>query len=62
MSRLKVKYQKEIVPALQRALNTKNRLAIPRLEKVTINVGIGKSLKDPKIGEAGSSTLQRIAG
>ena len=62
MSRLKVKYQKEIVPALQRALNTKNRLAIPRLEKVTINVGIGKSLKDPKIGEAVSSTLERIAG
>ena len=60
MSRLKKKYQQEVVPALQQALGLGNRLAVPRLIKVTVNVGIGKSLKDPKIGEVVTSTLERI--
>lgn len=62
MNRLQKKYHEEIVPALQQTLGYRNRLAVPRLKKVTINVGIGKNIKDVKIAEIVSSSLERITG
>lgn len=62
MSRLKEKYQKEVIPALKEILDYKNSLAVPKLEKVVINVGTGQGLKDAKFNEVVANTLQRITG
>lgn len=56
------KYQKEVVPALQKELGKKSVLALPRLVKVVLNVGIGKFKDDAKMSEVAESTLQRITG
>jgi len=62
MNRLKEKYQKEIVPSLKEKFGLSNNLAIPRLERVTINVGISASKRDDKYLEVIESTLTRISG
>ncbi|MCX6784908.1 MAG: 50S ribosomal protein L5 [Candidatus Komeilibacteria bacterium] len=56
------KYLKEVIPALQKELGRKNVLSLPRLSKVVINVGIGKSKEDAKMAEVAESTIQRITG
>lgn len=56
------KYTKEIVPILKKELGLKNILQVPRITKITLNVGIGKSLKDPQFLEIAESSLTRIAG
>ncbi len=43
MARLLEKYRNEIVPELQKRLGIKNRLAVPRLVKVVINMGVGRA-------------------
>ncbi len=60
--RLKQKYHKEIVPTLIKEFGYQNILAVPKLVKTTINVGLGKSLTDPKLVEVATSTLTRITG
>jgi len=62
MYNFKEKYQKEIIPALKEKFGYTNNLAIPRIEKVVINVGTGHGLKDPKFNEVVENTLQRITG
>lgn len=59
---LKEIYKKEIIPHLLKDFNFKNSNAVPRLEKVVINVGFGKLIKEPKILETVESTLRRISG
>lgn len=60
--RLKEKYQKEVIPKMKQIFGYKNNLAVPRLEKVVFNVGLGKSLEDPKFIEAAMENLERISG
>src|SRR3989339_906926 len=48
MNRLIEKYRKEVKPALQAEFKIKNTMAVPRIEKVIINTGIGRLLKDSK--------------
>ncbi len=55
-------YTKEIVPKLKTQFGVKNTLAVPRLEKVVINVGLSKGLKDAAFIDAAESTLTRITG
>lgn len=62
MLRLKERYQKVVIPALKEKFGYKNNLAIPRIEKVVVNVGTGLGLKDPKFNEVVEGTLKRIAG
>ena len=62
MNRLQEKYKKEILPALKEKLGYKNVLAVPRIEKVVINVGTSKGLTDSKFNEVVENTLQRITG
>jgi len=59
---LKEKYQKEVIPKLKKELGLANSLALPRIVKVTLNVGIGKSKDDPKAAETAENTLRRITG
>ena len=62
MHRLLEKYKKEIVPALMKEVGYKNNLAVPKLEKVIINVGTGKGLTDSKFNDVVENTLERITG
>lgn len=59
---LKERYQKEVVPTLQKELNIKNVHAVPRLTKVIVSVGLSAGNKDPKTLETIERTLTRITG
>jgi len=59
---LQEQYKKEIVPKLKEDLGLKNDFEVPRIEKVVLNVGLGKSLKDSSFLETVESTLTRISG
>jgi large subunit ribosomal protein L5 len=62
MTRLKDKYQKEVVPALTKEFGYKNVMAVPRLEKVVVNMGLGEATSNAKIIDAGADELARITG
>ena len=62
MTRLKEKYQKEVVPALQKEFGYKNVMAVPRIEKVVVNMGLGEATANAKIIDTGSDELARITG
>jgi len=62
MARLAERYEKEILPALQRELGIKNRLAVPRLEKVIVSMGLGSAVADKKRIETASRELALITG
>jgi large subunit ribosomal protein L5 len=62
--RLKERYQKEVAPALMKELNLKNPMAVPRLHKIVINMGVGEAtqnakLLDPAVNELGQITGQK---
>ncbi len=59
---LKTRYQKTVVPALMQRFGLKNVMAVPRFEKVVVNVGLKASLKDPKFVDAAEKVLGRITG
>lgn len=62
MNRLQSLYNTEIVKKLQNELKVSNTLAVPRVQKVTLNVGLGKSITDSSLTEHVVKTLQRITG
>lgn len=60
---LREQYDKKIVPALMERFGYKNRMAVPKLKLVSVNVGMSTNLlKDPKIPETVEMTLTRITG
>jgi large subunit ribosomal protein L5 len=59
---LKERYQKEIVPALQKSLGFDNVMEVPRLQKVVLNIGIGQAQGDAKVLDAAVEDLTTIAG
>ena len=62
MNRMQETYNKEVVPALQKAFNYKNVMQVPRIEKIVINIGAGEALDNPKALEAAVADLTIIAG
>jgi large subunit ribosomal protein L5 len=60
--RLKVAYEEEVVPELMEVFAYKNRLQVPRLEKVTVNMGIGEGTTSPKAVETAAGDLAIITG
>lgn len=60
--RLLNKYRKEVIPAMQKEFNIANVMAVPRVEKIVINTGIGKVAKDDKITERVAKDLSIISG
>ena len=62
MSRMKEKYQKEVVPALQKEFGYTNVMAVPRIQKVVVNMGLGEATSNAKIIDTGTDELARIAG
>ncbi len=62
LPRLQEKYEKEILPALEEALGTKNRLALPRLEKIVVNMGVGSAIAEKKHIETAVAAMTEITG
>ena len=62
VSRLKERYQTEIVPALMEEFGYENVMQVPRLEKVVVNVGAGEALQNAKALDAISQDLMIITG
>lgn len=60
--RLQNYYEKEIVPALLKEFSLKNRMQVPRLAKITVNMGLGEAIQNPKTLEAASQELTQITG
>lgn len=62
MSRLFEKYKKEIIPDLQKEFAIKNKMAVPRLEKIILNVGVGEATQNIKILDTAKTELSLITG
>jgi large subunit ribosomal protein L5 len=62
MSRLRDRYVKEVVPALTKEFGYKNVMAVPKIQKVVVNMGLGEATANAKIIEVGSDELARITG
>ena len=62
MSRLYEKYKTEIIPELQSELGIKNKMAVPRLEKIVLNMGAGDAIQNIKLLDAAKVELGQIAG
>jgi len=62
MNRLFEKYKKEIIPELQKELSIKNKMAVPRLEKIVINMGVGDAIQNIKTLDSAKSELSLITG
>ena len=62
MSRLKEKYEQEILPGLAEKLGRKNRLSLPKLEKIVVSMGVGSAIADKKHLEDALSALTEITG
>jgi large subunit ribosomal protein L5 len=61
-SRLREKYAKEVVPALQKEFGYTNVMAIPKIEKVVVNMGLGEATSNAKIVDVGGDELSKITG
>ena len=60
--RLKERYQKEIVPALIKEFKYANTMAVPRLRKIVINMGLGEAIQNAKLLDSASQELGQISG
>ena len=61
-ARLKDKYQKDVIPALQKEFGYKNVMAVPKIEKVVINMGLGEATSNAKLVDVGADELARVTG
>jgi large subunit ribosomal protein L5 len=61
-ARLKERYQSEIVPALKERLGKTNDLAVPRLQKIVISMGLGAGTRDNKLIDQAEQALTQLAG
>ena len=59
---LKEKYENEVVGTLMREFGYKNRMQVPQIEKVVINIGLGEAVQNPKAVDAALQDLEIIAG
>jgi len=62
MTGLKEQYRKEVVPALTKRFGYDNPNAVPRLLKITLNMGVGEAVSDRKVIEHATTDMQKISG
>ena len=62
MSRLQEKYENELMGELQKKLGLKNPMEVPRITKITLNMGVGGAIADKKVLESARSDMEKIAG
>lgn len=60
--RLLEKYKNEVVPKMQEKFGIKNLMAVPRLEKIVVNMGVGEAINDQKIMDKAAEDLAAITG
>lgn len=61
-ARLKDRYQKEIAPAISKEFEISNPMAVPRLEKIVINMGMGEAIANNKVLDTAADELRSITG
>ena len=62
MSRLQEKFENELKGELQKKLGFKNPMEVPRITKITLNMGVGGAIADKKVLESARSDMEKIAG
>jgi len=62
MSRLKERYSKEVAPALTKEFGYTNVMAIPKIEKIVVNMGLGEATGNAKIVDTGVDEIARVTG
>ena len=62
MARLKERYQKEVAPAIAKEFGIINPMAIPRLDKIVLNMGMGEAIANSKVLDTAVEELKAIAG
>jgi large subunit ribosomal protein L5 len=62
MARLKEFYQKTVVPKLTKDLGVKNVMEVPKITKITVNMGVGEAVADRKVMDAAVADLTKITG
>jgi len=62
MNRLKERYIADVMPVLQKEFGYKNVMAVPKITKVVINMGLGEGTQNAKIVETGAEELSKITG
>ena len=62
MSRLKERYQETVVPALTKEFRYTNVMAVPKVQRIVVNMGLGEATQNAKVIDAGSNDLARITG
>ena len=62
MARLRAKYNEEIAPALAKEFGIENSMAVPKLEKIVVNMGIGEAIGNAKLLDAAVEELRDITG
>jgi large subunit ribosomal protein L5 len=61
-SRLNDKYRKDVVPVLKKEFGIDNAMAVPKIDKIVLNMGVGEAIQNVKIVEAAAEELTKIAG
>jgi large subunit ribosomal protein L5 len=61
-ARLKVHYETNVVPALMKQFGYKTKMQVPRIDKITLNMGVGEAVADKKIMDNAVGDMQKIAG
>jgi len=59
---LKERYKNEVVPALVREFQYRNTMAVPRLRKIVVNMGLGEAIQNAKLLDSGTQELSQISG
>ena len=62
MNRLRERYTQSVVPALAKEFGYTNRMVVPKIEKIVVNMGLGEATGNVKIIDAGADELSRITG
>jgi large subunit ribosomal protein L5 len=62
MSRLKDRYVKDVVPALTKEFGYTNLMAVPKITKIVVNMGLGEGTQNAKIVDTGAEELSKITG
>ncbi|MEY4271110.1 MAG: ribosomal protein, partial [Pseudomonadota bacterium] len=60
--RLRDKYRGEVIPALQKEFGYKNVMAVPKVTKVVVNMGLGEATQNAKVVDTGAEELGKITG
>jgi large subunit ribosomal protein L5 len=62
MAKLKEVYQERVIPALMKRFNYKNKMEVPKLEKIVVNMGLGEAIQNIKILDSAVQEISQITG